>query len=284
MNSITKAILDEIDLNTPEERTKQVMKSLVRHLHSFVEEVNLTEEEWKKAIDFLTRTGKKCTETRQEFILLSDVLGVSILVDALNHDPEEFENGRATRHDPSSDPAAPKAPFPYTKSTILGPFYQDSTPQFENGTIITTAEEVAKGSPLIVDCQVVDGSTDIPVTNCQVNVWQASSEGLYDVQKTGINSETEPSPFDLRAILYANTMGRFWFYTVQPSSYPVPTDGPVGELLAAMGKHPYRPAHIHFQLHAPGFEPLTTHLFLAGDPYLKSDAVHAVKDSLVVGL
>jgi hydroxyquinol 1,2-dioxygenase len=178
-----------------------------------------------------------------------------------------------------------------TETTILGPFYREESPHLENGSLITTPEELAKGSSLWVDCCVVDGPTDIPVTNATVEVWQASAEGLYDVQRDLSSSSSSSSPptssssTDLRAIFRPTTdQGRFWFQTVQPSSYPIPTDGPVGELLQVMGKHPYRPAHIHFRISAPGFETLTTHLFLEGDPYLSSDAVHAVKDSLIVGL
>jgi protocatechuate 3,4-dioxygenase beta subunit len=259
MHPITQTMVKQIDVNNEDVRTKEIMTSLIRHLHAFVQDVRPTEKEWKTAIDFLTRTGQKCDDKRQEFILLSDVLGVSILVDEINNESEDTT----------------------TDTTILGPFYHDNAPTVENGAMITTKEEVSKGNPLVVDCLVHDGNSDIPVTNCTVNVWQASSEGLYDVQK----DDSARTQLDLRATLHPTVeKGRFWFTTVQPASYPVPTDGPVGELLTAMGKHPYRPAHLHFRIAAPGFETLTTHLFLESDPYLKSDAVHAVKQSLIVGL
>jgi hydroxyquinol 1,2-dioxygenase len=292
MNPLTQAILDQLDHGTtttdtttnattsnnkPDERTKIVMKSLVTHLHGFIEETQPTHEEWKLGIDFLTKTGQMCTPERQEFILLSDVLGVSILVDSLNyhHDCDEGEVNNNTETTTTATT---------TESTILGPFYREYAPELPNGSTITTPEQMAKGTPLTVDCRVVDGSFDgdenVPVTNATVNVWQASADGLYDVQKSENHTTT-----DLRAIFHPNDEdGRFCFHTVQPSSYPIPHDGPVGELLDAMGRHPYRPAHIHFQIVAPGFESLTTHLFIEGDPYLTSDAVHAVKDSLIIGL
>jgi hydroxyquinol 1,2-dioxygenase len=296
MNPMTQAIVDQIDENTPDERTKTVMKSLVKHLHAFVQDVRLTPEEWKTAVDFLTRTGQKCNEHRQEYILLSDVLGVSILVDALNsHDDDNDDDLNDASAPPSQDDYKPKsnAATTATESTILGPFFRESAPTLDNGALLTTPDQIAKGTPLVVDCRVVDGPSDIPVTNCTVNVWQASAEGLYDVQTTTTttsttknNNNTNHESTDLRGIFHP-VDGRFWFYTVQPSSYPVPTDGPVGELLTAMGRHPYRPAHIHFQVSAPGFETLTTQLFMEGDPYLTNttgDAVHAVKDSLIVRL
>ena len=231
-------------------RFKQVMTSLVQHLHSFVREVELTEEEWFEGIRFLTAAGQKSDDKRQEFILLSDVLGVSMLVDAINH----------------------RAPQGATESTVLGPFFVEGAPVYENGTDLTRDLELA-GEPTWVTGRVrsVDGK---PIAGAMVDVWQARPDSLYDVQDADAGLE-------LRGRFRSDAEGRFWYRTYKPVSYPVPTDGPVGRLLDAMGRHPMRPAHIHFIIAAPGYEQLVTHLFAAGDEYLDSDAVFGVKESLV---
>ena len=231
-------------------RFKQVVTSLVRHLHAFVREVELTEEEWFEAIRFLTAAGQKCDDKRQEFILLSDVLGVSMLVDAINHRTHQGA----------------------TESTVLGPFFVEGAPVYENGTDLTRDLELA-GEPTWVTGRVrsVDGK---PIAGAMVDVWQARPDSLYDVQDAAAGLE-------LRGRFRSDAEGRFWYRTYKPVSYPVPTDGPVGRLLDAMGRHPMRPAHIHFIIAAPGYEQLVTHLFAAGDEYLDSDAVFGVKESLV---
>ena len=231
-------------------RLREVLGSLVRHLHGFVREVEPTFEEWERAIGFLTATGQKCDDTRQEFILLSDVLGVTMLVDAINH----------------------RTATEATDSTVLGPFHMVASPRRELGD---TIDLVATGEPCVVTGRVLslDGS---PLPGALVDVWQADDHGFYDVQQPG----TQPQG-NGRGLFACDEDGRFWFRTVTPSPYPIPTDGPVGRLLTATGRHPYRPAHIHFIVAADSHLPVTTHIFVAGSPYLDSDAVFAVKQRLI---
>lgn len=247
-NNITAAVIDRYK-NTPDPRLKQIMTSLVQHLHDFVRDVQLTEEEWTKAIDFLTRTGHLCTDKRQEFILLSDTLGVSMLVDAINH---RFAKGT-------------------TETTVLGPFYVQNPPEAELGADIRGE---AEGEPLYVDGSILseDGK---PVPNAIIDVWHSDAEGFYDVQLPDLEEPT------LRARFHADAEGRFRFWTILPRYYPIPYDGTVGEMLTATKRHPYRPAHVHFKIMADGHETLVTHLFVNGDQYLDTDAVFAVKNSLV---
>lgn len=234
---------------TPDPRLREVMQSLVRHLHAFVKDVELTEAEWARAIAFLTATGQKCDDVRQEFVLLSDVLGVSMLVETINH-----RAGGAT------------------ESTVLGPFHVVESPPRELGESVSLD---GKGEPCLVTGRVT-GPDGEPVGGASVDVWQANEDGFYDVQRPGEIPEA-----NLRGLFTAQEDGTFWFRTVVPRYYPIPDDGPVGELLKATGRHPYRPAHIHFIVSAPGYQPVTTHLFVAESPYLDSDAVFGVKDSLV---
>jgi protocatechuate 3,4-dioxygenase beta subunit len=235
---------------TPDPRLKQVMTSLVRHLHAFVKDVELTEEEWGTAVDFLTRTGQACDEVRQEFILLSDVLGVSMLVETINH----RTGGQST------------------ESTVLGPFHMVASPQRELGADIALD---GKGEPCLVTGQVT-GPDGEPLAGAVVDVWQANEDGFYDVQQPGVQPEC-----NLRGLFTADDQGRFWFRSILPRYYPIPDDGPVGRLLAATGRHPNRPAHVHFIVTAPGHRTVTTHLFVDDSPYLDSDAVFGVKESLV---
>jgi protocatechuate 3,4-dioxygenase beta subunit len=236
--------------NTPDPRLKQVLTSLVQHLHAFVKDVELTEEEWGIAIDFLTRTGHMSNEVRQEFILLSDVLGVSMLVETINH-----RTGGTS-----------------TESTVLGPFHMVESPPRELGDDINLDR---KGTPCLVSGQVT-GPGGEPLADALVDVWQTNEDGFYDVQQPGIQP-----PGNLRGLFTTDEQGRFWFRSVVPRFYPIPDDGPVGQLLAATGRHPNRPAHLHFIAAAPGHRPVTTHVFVADSPYLDSDAVFGVKDSLV---
>ena len=231
-------------------RLREVMTSLVRHLHAFVKDVELTEEEWAQAISFLTRTGQKCDGTRQEFILMSDILGVSMLVETINH----------------------RAAGGSTESTVTGPFHVVDSPPRALGDTIALA---GGGDPCLVTGQVT-GPDGKPVAGAQIDVWQASADGFYDVQQPGIQPDR-----NLRGLFTADGEGRFWFRTIVPSHYPIPDDGPAGELLRASGRHQFRPAHIHFLISAPGHRPVTTHLFVNGSPYLDSDAVFGVKESLV---
>jgi protocatechuate 3,4-dioxygenase beta subunit len=235
--------------DTPDPRLRRVMQSLVQHLHAFVKDVELTEAEWAAAIALLTATGQKSDAVRQEFVLLSDVLGVSMLVETINH-----RAGGAT------------------ESTVLGPFHMVESPPRELGDSISLD---GKGEPCLVTGRVTGPDAE-PLGGASVDVWQASEDGFYDVQQPGIQPQS-----NLRGLFTAAADGTFWFRTVVPRYYPIPDDGPVGELLQATGRHPYRPAHIHFIVTADEYEPVTTHLFVADTPYLDSDAVFGVKDSLV---
>jgi hydroxyquinol 1,2-dioxygenase len=235
---------------TPDDRLRTVLTSLVRHLHGFVREVEPTIGEWEQAIRFLTDTGHTCTDVRQEFILLSDVLGVSMLVETIN------ERGAG----------------PATQSTVLGPFHVTESPERELGDSI---DLIGEGEPAVVTGRVisVDGS---PLPGAVLDVWQANDQGFYDVQQPDVQP-----PGNGRGLFTADEAGEFWFRTIVPSHYPIPADGPVGALLRATRRHPYRPAHIHFIVTAPGYRPLTTHIFVADSAYIDSDAVFAVKKTLV---
>lgn len=233
-----------------DERLKSVLTSLVTHLHAFVRETEPTHAEWSEAIEFLTAVGQKCDDTRQEFILLSDVLGVSMLVDAINN----------------------RRPQGATETTVLGPFHMVDSPPRKLGENIAMD---GTGVPCVVagSVRTLEGT---PLPGALVDVWQANSDGFYDVQQPDLQP-----PLNLRGLFTADEEGRFWFRSVVPRYYPLPQDGPVARLLEVSGRHPYRPAHIHFIAGAPDHLPVTTHLFLADSPYLDSDAVFGVKRSLI---
>jgi catechol 1,2-dioxygenase len=244
----TAAVLDRMS-GAKDARFKEVMSSVVRHLHAVVREVEPTMDEWMAAIQFLTATGQKCDDKRQEFILLSDTLGVSMLVDAINN----------------------RKPSGATESTVLGPFHVAGAPKKDMGDTISLD---GRGEPAWVEGRVVDQDGK-PIGGALLDVWQTSSDGAYDIQ------DPNQPPMNLRGLFTTGADGRFFFRTVKPSSYPIPTDGPVGGMLMAMGRHPMRPAHIHFIVGAAGHEPVTTHIFVEGDEYLDSDAVFGVKESLI---
>ena len=248
-NSITQAVLDRV-AQAPDPRTRQIGLALVRHLHALVKEVEPSMAEWEAAIGFLTRTGQMCDDTRQEFILLSDTLGVSMLVDAINHRDADG----------------------VTDTTVLGPFYVQDPAVFPLGSNISDG---IKGEPLFVSGTVAsaDGT---PLAGAAVDVWHSDADGYYDVQQMD-----ELGGLAMRARLLADAQGRFHFWTIRPAAYPIPHDGPVGEMLAAQARHPYRPAHVHFMIHADEHDTLVTHVFVAGDRYLDSDVVFGVKDSLI---
>jgi hydroxyquinol 1,2-dioxygenase len=235
---------------TADPRLRELLTGLIRHLHAFAQETRLTQEEWERAIGFLTATGQTCTDTRQEFILLSDVLGLSMLVETINGD-------RAVGA---------------TESTVLGPFHMTESPVRALGANI---DLVGDGEPCVVSGRVVSGD-GTPLPGAVLDVWQADGHGFYDVQRPDVQP-----PGNGRGLFTTDADGRFWFLTCVPSPYPIPTDGPVGDLLRATGRHPYRPAHIHFIASADGHTAVTTHIFVAGSDYLDSDAVFAVKQSLV---
>ncbi len=247
-DNITQAVMARL-ADTPDPRLKEIMTALVQHLHAFAREVRLTEAEWLQGISFLTATGHKCGNARQEFILLSDVLGLSMLTVAMNNDK----------------------PQGCTEATVFGPFYVEGAPHYENGDDVANG---ASGEP----CEVrgtVRGLDGRPVAGATLEVWQADDEGHYDVQKPGL---TQPQA---RSVLTSDADGGFHFRTIVAEAYPIPTDGPVGELLNATKRHPWRPAHLHFMIKAEGYETLITHVFRDGDPYLDSDAVFGVRQSLV---
>jgi protocatechuate 3,4-dioxygenase beta subunit len=234
----------------PDTRLKLVMESFVKHLHEFVGEVEPTLREWEQGIAFLTDVGHKSVGARQEFILLSDVLGVSMLVDAINN----------------------RAAVDATDSTVLGPFHVQDAPARELGADIA----VADGTPRCVVRGTVRSASGLPLAGAVLDVWQADDAGFYDVQQP----ERVPE-HNLRGVFTADDSGRFWFRTIVPKFYPVPEDGPVGQLLRATKRHPNRPAHIHFIGSAPGFDTVVTHLFIEGSPHLEDDAVFGVKQSLI---
>ena len=246
--SITDAVLERLAA-TPDPRMRQVAQSLVRHLHAFVRDVEPSFEEWQAAIGFLTRTGQMCDDKRQEFILLSDTLGVSMLVDAINH----------------------RLPEGATPTTVLGPFYVEDAPELPLGAEVAQA---MKGERLHVSGQVTSAGGG-PIAGAILDIWHSDEDGFYDVQRPAEENAS------LRARFRTDAEGRFHFWTLLPTSYPVPDDGPVGDLLRATGRHPMRPAHVHFMIAAPGHETLVTHVFVAGDEYLDSDAVFGVKQALI---
>jgi protocatechuate 3,4-dioxygenase beta subunit len=246
---ITQNVLDSMT-HTLDPRLKQVMSSLISHIHAFIREVELTQEEWALLIQFLTRTGHMCDEKRQEFILLSDITGVTMLVDAINH----------------------RLPGGATESTIFGPFYREGASELPMGATIS---KDGRGEPVVVTGRVLstDGS---PIADALLDVWETDDNGLYEQQ------DPEQPEMNLRGKFRTNSEGRYCFVGIKPVSYAIPDDGPVGQLLRTLGRHPFRPAHIHLLISADGFAPVTTHLFVKGDPYLDSDAVFGTKDSLVV--
>ena len=246
--SITEAVVARMS-ECEDPRFRHVMTSLVRHLHDFVRDVQLTEREWITAIQFLTDVGKTCTDQRQEFILLSDTLGISVLVISINH---PAESGSA-------------------ESTVLGPYYWEGAPDMPNGSNLAVG---VKGDPTFYSGRVLT-NTGEPLANAVLDVWSGDGEGNYDMQMPG------EVTMKARGKIRTDAQGRYSFRSIRPEFYPVPTDGPVGRMLRKMGRHPFRPGHIHMIVSAQGYEPVTTHLFAAGSEYLDSDAVFGVKESLV---
>jgi hydroxyquinol 1,2-dioxygenase len=235
---------------TPDPRLRQVVTALVRHLHGFVREVEPTEAEWMAGIEFLTHVGKTCDDKRQEFILMSDVLGVSILVDAINH----------------------RLPDAATPSTVVGPFHIHDSPEFQSGGNMAAG---APGTPLVLTGSVrsLDGT---PIPDALVDVWQPDGEGVYEAQKPGQEGAY------LRGTYRTDAQGRYAIRTVAPIGYTIPLDGPVGDLVTRTGISPYRPTHVHFDVSADGFSRVITHIFRRGVAHLDDDVVFAVKDRLVV--
>lgn len=231
-------------------RLKAVMEVITRKLHEAVTEIEPTEGEWFDAIMFLTQTGQACTDLRQEYILLSDVLGLSMLVDAINN----------------------RKPSGASESTVLGPFHVPDAPELPMGSDICLDQN---GVAMFVHGRILDIAGN-PIVGAKIDVWQANDEGFYDVQQKGIQPD-----FNLRGVFRTGADGAYSFRAVKPKFYPIPADGTVGKLLAALGRHPYRPAHLHYIIEAEGFARLVTHVFDPDDPYIRSDAVFGVKESLM---
>ena len=231
-------------------RLKQVMSSLVQHLHAFIKDVGLTQEEWEYGIGFLTHTGQMCSGERQEFILLSDTLGVSMLVDAINN----------------------RRPAVATENTVFGPFHVDDAPIRAMGDNISLD---GKGESCLFEGRVLDLDGK-PIAGATVDVWSDNADGFYDVQQPGIQPK-----WNNRGRFITGADGTYAFRGIKPVSYPIPDDGPVGQMLGHLGRHPYRPAHMHYLVTAPGYQKLVTHTFVGGDTYLTSDAVFGVKNTLV---
>ncbi len=246
--NLTDAVLARLsECNDP--RLKQVMSSLIKHLHAFVREIEPTPQEWMAGIQFLTATGQKCDAVRQEYILLSDTLGVSMLMDAINN----------------------RKPAGATESSVLGPFYVEGAPDHDNGADLAPGE--GPGVTVSGHVRGIDGK---PLANAVLDVWQTAPNGLYHMQ------DTQAEEFHLCGKVHTASDGSYRLRTLKPVSYPVPVDGPVGQLLEKLGRHPYRPAHIHFIVSAPGYKPVVTQIYTEGDEYLESDDVFGVKHSLVV--
>jgi protocatechuate 3,4-dioxygenase beta subunit len=250
VSTVTNAVLEQM-ADTPDPRLREVMASLVRHLHDFARDVQLTPDEWIKAIGFLTRVGQACTPTRQEFILLSDVLGFSALVN-LMHDETATELG--------------------TESSLLGPFYQEKAPHFALGDSIAVKSQ---GPEIQLYGRVTDMQGNL-VPGALIQVWQTDSTGTYDLQRH------HGAEHDTRGNFRTDEQGRYWFRSVLPIGYSIPLDGPVGELIQAQRRHGCRPAHIHFLIGAPGYRELVTALYLGDDQYVDTDTVFGVSRSLVV--
>jgi hydroxyquinol 1,2-dioxygenase len=248
--TLTAAVQQTFEAST-DPRFRDVMRSLVQHLHDFARDVRLTGDEWFTAMDFLERVGKISTPTRQEVVLLSDILGLSMLLDKIN------------QHAESST----------TDSALLGPFYVEGRPTAGNGDDISDG---VAGTPMFVTGRVVDDEGR-PIAGAHVDTWHSDGEGFYDVQQT----EKLHDQLAMRALLTTDDDGRFWYRSITPRYYPVPTDGPCGEILRAANRSPMRPQHVHFWFTAQDYQPLITQLFWRDDPYIGHDAVFADQDSLM---
>src|SRR3954453_11346722 len=248
-DNLTAAVVERIQRGTKDERFREILASAVKHLHAFARDVHLTEEEWFEGIKFLTSVGQKCDDKRQEFILLSDILGLSMMIVALNH----------------------KAPAGATEATVLGPFFAHGAKEYGYGADLREGATL-KGEDVYVSGRVLtpDGK---PIPNATLDIWQAKADGIYDLQTEG--------EFELRGRVKANAKGEYAFASYKPKFYSIPMDGLVGEMVKRTGNRHMRPAHMHAIVSAPGYEQVITHVFVEGDPYLDGDAVFAVKDSLV---
>lgn len=258
---LAQAVIDRM-ADSPNPRFKEIMTALVQHAHAFVQQVQLTPDEWMAGIQFLTATGKMCDDKRQEFILLSDTLGISMLVVAI----EQMKGARAAQA------LAAAGGGKATEATVQGPFYWEGSPEVALGGDIG---QNVPGEPAYYTGRVTD-TAGKPIPNCCLDVWSGDGDGIYDMQMG------EEAGMRLRARFRTDAQGNYHFWSIKPTYYPVPDDGPVGDMLRGMGRHPNRPGHIHMMVYAPGFQRLTTHLFVSDSPYLDSDAVFGVRNSLIV--
>jgi hydroxyquinol 1,2-dioxygenase len=247
-HTITQAVLERFS-NTPDPRLKEIIFSLVQHLHDFARDVRLTEEEWLEGIKFLTRAGHITDDKRQEFILISDTLGLSMLTVAMNN----------------------QKPDGCTEATVVGPFHVENAPVYNLGDDVGNG---AIGTPCLVK-GTIKGLGGEPVAGAHIEVWQSDEDGMYDVQKPNLDHAQG------RGVLKADAEGNYYFKSILAVAYPIPHDGPVGDMLVATKNHPWRPAHLHFMIKAPGYESLITHVFRQDDQYLDSDAVFGVRQSLI---
>jgi hydroxyquinol 1,2-dioxygenase len=246
-HNLTDAVLARLS-ECDDQRLKEVMDSLIKHLHAFIRDIEPTPAEWMAGIQFLTATGHMCDNVRQEFILLSDTLGVSMLMDAINN----------------------RKPAGATESSVLGPFYAEGAPEKNTGADLAPGE----GPGVVVSGKVTDLNGK-PLANAVLDAWQTAPNGLYHMQ------DSKAEEFHLCGKVRTAADGSYSFRTLKPVTYSIPSDGPVGQLLDKLGRHPHRPAHIHFIVSAPGYKPVVTQIFTEGDEYLESDAVFGVKNSLV---
>lgn len=259
-DDLTQAALARLE-SARDPRFAEVMRSLITHLHAFIREVDLRPDEWMASIQFLTDVGKACDDKRQEFILLSDTLGASMMVVMLDQLRAAARSGQ-------------KGSLPMTEATeatVQGPYYWEGAPERPLGADIA---EGVTGEPAFYSGRVTD-TRGQPVAGAVLDLWSGDGEGVYDMQVEGAGMAA-------RARIRTDADGRYWFWSIKPSYYPVPVDGPVGRMLDGMGRHPNRPGHIHMKVSAEGHVPLTTHLFVANSPYIDSDAVFGVRPSLIV--
>jgi catechol 1,2-dioxygenase len=250
LDDLTKGVISQVQGDSP--RVSELLSALIQHLHAFARQTRLTPQEWRYGLDFLARTGEFCTAERHEFILLSDLIGLSALVDAVSN----------------------TGPETMTPTTVEGPFHTAAPPR-ELGAVIATGAEWDRGEWAVLRGRVLD-TDGAPVAGAQIDIWQSDDRGFYDVQ------DEAQQTGNLRGLFTADDDGGYWLRTVKPCSYPVPVDGTGGELLRAMNRHPMRPAHIHAEVRARGFRPMVTHLFVAGDRHLDSDAAWGVRDGLII--
>lgn len=251
-NSITDIAIEQM-ASTPDPRLKQIMESLVRHLHDFARDVDLTPQEWIDGITFLTNVGQKCTPFRQEFILLSDTLGLSALINHLN-DRRAVEMG--------------------TNTSLLGPFYRQESPKLNPGDCIVKSPR----QQIVIYGKVTDVQGN-PIPNASVEIWQTDEDGAYDLQK---QDGVEVPEMDMRGTFHTDANGDYYLRTVVPLGYSIPMDGPVGAMVRAQKRHGYRPSHIHFLIGAPGYRELVTALYGEDDPNIDSDTVFGVVETLIV--